>query len=246
MANAKSAYIINLHINKKKKNFKVKPKLELVNERIALDSATNAVVQKWSGIAEASYALSGFNAGRTVLQDGEPLDGREQVIRSQPTNLGRLVTEAMMFASPQADLAIMNAGSIRVDDILHTPISEYDIIRTLPFGGAVREVEMKGGLILQVLEQGKRNTGSGGFLLYNESLRQGMDGQWKLKETLIDPDKTYRVAIAEFLLTGKEANLGFLNPANPGITKIYEPVTVKGHPQTDIRLSVIRYLDSRK
>jgi 2',3'-cyclic-nucleotide 2'-phosphodiesterase (5'-nucleotidase family) len=76
------------------------------------------------------------------LEKSEPLDGRELLIRSQPTNLGKMISNAMAFAAPEADLAIMNSGSIRVDDILHAPITEYDNIRTLPFGGGILEVEL--------------------------------------------------------------------------------------------------------
>ena len=180
------------------------------------------------------------------MNSGEPLDGREVVIRSQPTNLGRLITSAMMDASPHADLAIMNSGSIRVDDILQAPVTEYDFIRTLPFGGSIREVDMKGSLVIQVLDQGIKNVGQGGFLLYNSSVKFNADGGWSINQIPIDPSKTYRVAIAEFLLSGKEANLDFLNPLNPGIVKVYDAVKTKGHPQTDIRLAVIQYLDKMK
>ena len=244
MANAKSAYIVKLNINKKRNKIKVQPKLEVIDEKIAPDSATNTVVQKWTSIAASNYATLGFNAQRIVLSEGEPLDGRELVIRSQPTNLGKLITSAMMFASPHADLAIMNSGSIRVDDILQLPISEYDIIRTLPFGGSIREVDIKGRLLLQVLDQGKKNVGSGGFLLHNPSVQLDQSGKWLLNNTEIDPLKTYRVAFSEFLLSGREANLEFLNPSNPDITKWYEAINTIGHPQSDIRLAVIRYLDS--
>jgi 2',3'-cyclic-nucleotide 2'-phosphodiesterase (5'-nucleotidase family) len=41
MANAKNAYVVNLHINKKKSRVKVKTKLEALDVSVALDSATN-------------------------------------------------------------------------------------------------------------------------------------------------------------------------------------------------------------
>ena len=41
-----------------------------------------------------------------------------------------------------AEAAFFNAGSIRIDDVLAPgPITQYDVIRVLPFGGAVVEVE---------------------------------------------------------------------------------------------------------
>lgn len=245
MANAKSAYIVKLQIYKKRnktKKIEVRPFIEILDNRVPLDSATNLVVKKWSQIAETNYASLGFSANRVVKQTGEPLDGRELVIRSQPTNLGRLITNSMMAAAPLSEVAILNSGSIRVDDVLHTPISEYDIIRTLPFGGAIREVEMTGALLVKVLEQGKKNVGNGGFLIYNEAVKLDLSGAWMLKNEPIDPERIYHVAFSEFLLTGKEANLEYLQPKNPGIKKVFDLPSEKTNPLNDIRLAVIQYL----
>lgn len=240
MANAKSAYVVELTINKKKNRTKALPKLEIINERISLDSVTNQVVQKWSAVAEKSFALSGFQANRIVMEKGEDLDGREAYIRTRPTNLSRLIVASLQAAHPLAQVSLFNSGSIRVDDILHMPLTEYDILRTLPFGGGIKEVDMKGGLLTRVLDQSEKNIGSGGFLIYNEELSKA-SGNWQIKNELIDPDKNYRVVMPEFLLTGKEVNLQFLNEGNPAITRIYETATA-GSFTRDIRHVLIQYL----
>lgn len=244
-ANAKSAYAVNLHINKKKKKIRVDPRLVYINEAIALDSTTAGVVEKWVQIAEKNYHSLGFEARKVVLNDGAPLDGREAEVRSHPTNLTRLIIFAMQQAAPQADVVLMNSGSIRVDDILPMPVTEYDIIRALPFGGGICEANMKGSLLIRTLEQGQKNRGIGGYLQYNERILKE-NGVWKLKGEPIGPDKIYRVAMTDFLFTGKEANLDFLNPANPDVVKVYEPVISAADPRSDIRLAVVRYLESRK
>ena len=151
----------------------------------------------------------------------------------------------MQQAAPQADVVLMNSGSIRVDDILPMPLTEYDIIRTLPFGGGIREADMKGSLLIRTLEQGQKNRGIGGYLQYNERILKE-NGVWKLKGEPIGPDKIYRVAMTDFLFTGKEANLDFLNPADPGVVKVYEPATSVADPRSDIRLAVVRYLENGK
>jgi 2',3'-cyclic-nucleotide 2'-phosphodiesterase (5'-nucleotidase family) len=244
-ANAKSAYAINLHINKKKKEIGVEPQLIYINESIALDSATSLVVQKWTGIAEKNYSSLGFDANKIVLNSGAPLDGREAEVRSHPTNLTRLIVFAMQQAAPQADVVLINSGSVRVDDILPMPVTEYDIIRTLPFGGGIREAGMKGSLLVQTLEQGLKNRGIGGYLQFNENLIRE-EGVWKLKGMPVEPNETYRVAMSDFLFTGKEANLDFLNPSNPDIVKVYPPVTSISDPRSDIRLAIIRYLEKQQ
>lgn len=244
MANAKSAYVVNLSINKKKNKINVTPKLEKINETVAIDSATNAVVQKWQGIAEKNYSSLGFDAKKVLINKGEPLDGRESEVRSHPTNLTKLIVSSIAGAVPNADVVLMNSGSIRVDDILQMPVTEYDIIRTLPFGGGIREADMKGGLLIKVFEQGKKNIGTGGFLLHNENLVNAND-KWLLNNVPIDPSKTYHVAITEFLLTGKEANLDYLNPANVDIVKVYDPVTSLSDPRSDVRLAVVKYPEKK-
>lgn len=243
LANAKSAYIINLTINKKNHSLKVEPKLIMVNETLSLDSATNAVVQKWQNIANNSYASLGFNAGEIVLKTGEPLDARESLIRSQPTNFTKMIVKSIQQAAPKADVVLMNSGSIRLDDILQMPVTQYDIIRSLPFGGGIREVDMKGNLLSKILEQGKNNKGNGGFLLYNENLHfDSTSNAWVLNNINIDQQKIYHVAMAEFLLTGGEANLSYLTPNNPDIVKVHDAETSVGNPLSDVRIAIINYL----
>ena len=242
-ANAKSVYAVKININKKKKKVKADPKLVYIDETLPLDSATNAVVEKWTNIAEKNYNSLGFDAKKILLTNGVPLDGREAVIRSQQTELTKLIVKGIQFAAPQADVALMNSGSIRVDDVLQMPVTEYDILRTLPFGGSILEAEMKGSLLIKTLDQGEKNRGNGGFLQYNENLVH-KDGIWNLNGQPLEKDKVYRVAISEFLFTGKEANLDFLNPGNPAIIKVYEQAKSQDDARFDIRLGVIRYLES--
>ncbi len=140
----------------------------------------------------------------------------------------------------------MNSGSIRLDDILNPPVTQYDIIRSLPFGGGIREADMKGSLLLQVLEVGRKNSGTGGFLQYHPVIYNSNSNSWLLNNQSIDPGKTYRVAMSDFLFTGKEANLDFLNKDNPGITKVYDAETTTASSKSDIRLAVVRYLQKKK
>jgi 2',3'-cyclic-nucleotide 2'-phosphodiesterase (5'-nucleotidase family) len=228
-ANAKSAYILKLSIDKKTKTVKVIPELKELDSTVAFDSTTNAVVQKWNNRANENYASLGFDPSTIVIQSGDSLEGREIYTRDTSTNLTELIVKSMQYACPEADMVIMNSGSIRVDDILYPPVSQYDFLRTLPFGGSIREVEMKGSLLTQVLEAGKKNRGAGGFLQYGPVIN-------------IDAEKTYRVALTDFLLTGGETNLGFLTEDNPLITKVFPDILPNYDPRVDIRLAIVRYL----
>lgn len=244
-ANARSAYIVKLDINKKKKQNTVITSLQYINETIALDSVTNDYVGKWTKIANDNYASLGFDAKKIVWANGEILDGRESEIRRSPTNFSKVIVEAMKDAAPQAEVVLMNTGSIRVDDLLPPPITQYDIIRSLPFGGGIREASMKGRLLIKILDAGKKNTGTGGFLISNAQY-DASKNEWLLREKPIDATKTYRVALTDFLFSGKEANLDFLNKDNPDIVKTYDAETSPKSSKYDIRLAIIRYMEKKK
>jgi 2',3'-cyclic-nucleotide 2'-phosphodiesterase (5'-nucleotidase family) len=242
-ANARSAYIVKLAINKKNHSFTVHPQLKWIDASEADDPATDSVVKKWTDIADKNYASLGFDAKKIVLSSGDPLDGRESEVRRKPTNLTKLIVAAMQEACPSADVVIVNSGSIRVDDILTMPISEYDIIRSLPFGGGIREVEMKGSLLIKILETGKKNIGIGGFLHYSpDVIFNENTNTWLLQKEPIKAEKIYRVALTDYLLTGGETNMDFLKPDNPDIVKLYPAPVDKNDPRFDIRLAIIQYL----
>lgn len=242
-ANAKSAYIIKLNVDTKTKAVKIDASLLDVNEKIAADPATDAVVKKWTNIANSSYASLGFDATKVCMQKGEPLDGREAYIRATSTNFTKLIVTAIEKASPTADVAIVNSGSIRVDDIVPMPVTQYDVIRSLPFGGSILEVDMKGSLLVKILDVSRqKNVGSGGFLQYSAALKND-NGNWTLKGVPVDVNKVYKVAITDFLMTGGEANLDFLNKDNPDIVKVYPAFTSLDDSRSDVRRAIIRFME---
>src|SRR6266496_1166227 len=210
-------------------------------------NAKSAYVEKWTKIADSNYSSLGFDAKKVLITSGEPLDGRESEIRHHSTNLTKLIMAGMADAVPNADVVLLNAGSIRVDDIVVPPVTEYDVIRMLPFGGGIREADMKGSLLIKTLEKGRKNAGIGGFLLYNEAVSyDSTNNIWKLNSAPINAAKTYHVAMGEFLFSGKEANLDFLNPNNPYVVKVYDADTSVSSSKSDVRLAVVRYLEKRK
>jgi 2',3'-cyclic-nucleotide 2'-phosphodiesterase (5'-nucleotidase family) len=148
----------------------------------------------------------------------------------------------MEKASPTADAVIINSGSIRVDDILQMPVTQYDVIRSLPFGGSIMEVDMKGSLLIKILEAGKKNVGSGGFLQFSSALINE-NNNWSLKGLPLDANKVYKVAITDFLMTGGEANLDFLTDKNPGIVKAPTVFTDINDARSDVRRAIIRYME---
>lgn len=236
-ANVRTVAIVSLRAPGNGGRPTVTSRVQAIDERVKEGPRTSAEVKKWMDLGMAAFRADGFQPDEPVATTPVPLDGREAVIRNQPTRLTDLIANAMRHEA-NTDVSIFNAGSIRIDDVLLPAgaITQYDIIRVLPFGGAVVRATFTGALLSRVLQIGERNRGTGGFLHYAGITREP-DG-FKIDGKAIDPAATYPLAIADFLLTGGEANLGFLTRTNPDIRNISD--------LRDVRLAVIDELKRRR
>jgi 5'-nucleotidase len=241
-ANARTIYIHKLIFSNAGILNGVQSDLVYVDSSIIENDSVKTIVDAWVDRAYKGFYDRGFDAKQMVIDLGsESLDGREQTVRSGLCALGYLIALSMLQASPGADGAVFNSGAIRIDDELKGEVTQYDIIRLLPFGGAILQVEIKGSLLKQVLETGWNNKGNGGFLQF-AGIEYTVDG-FKTRGGVIKDDKTYGIAILDFLLTGMEQNMGFLTKDNPGILKITTPdPSNKNDLRNDIRFAVIDYL----
>lgn len=87
-----------------------------------------------------------------------------RIVRRAETNLGDLVTDAVVAATG-ADIGLYNAGGIRAD-IKKGDITYADLMKVFPFGNTIVCVEATGQQVLDALEWGARGlpNDSGGFL----------------------------------------------------------------------------------
>ncbi|NEP02482.1 MAG: bifunctional metallophosphatase/5'-nucleotidase [Symploca sp. SIO2E9] len=231
-ANVRTVYIHDLQYDTNTGQLEVESHLQLVTDKIPSDPRTTRVVYKWVKRGNRAFEEKGFEPGQVVGITPVPLDGLEASVRNYPTTLTKLIAEAMLQDVDAADLSVYNSGSIRIDDVIPPgPITQYDVIRILPFGGNTLYVKMKGSLVKQVLDQGIANQGSGGYLLTGNVSLNSENNSWMINGQALDPNLSYPVAINDFLLTGKEIGLDFLTFDNPDVELIAE----KG----DIRFAVI-------
>ncbi len=86
--------------------------------------------------------------GRTEVD----LDGERETNRKQETNLGNLITQAMLTATG-ADVAITNGGGIRAS-IPAGDITLGQVITTFPFGNYVVTIESTGQDLIDAMENG--------------------------------------------------------------------------------------------
>jgi 2',3'-cyclic-nucleotide 2'-phosphodiesterase (5'-nucleotidase family) len=236
-ANAKTAYIHRISFDTKTKKATVVSELKEINTTIATNARVGAVVDKWQQILKVKIKEIIPNPDEVIFVAKTPLNGRDTPIRSIQTNLGELVTKSMSFAyNDKVDCALVNGGSIRIDDELSGNITAVDIFKVLPYGGSVLKVKIKGSLLRKVLEYGVYAAGTGAYLQrYNADK---VNDVWLISGKPILLAKTYTVAFSDYLLKGFD--IPFLSEKNKGVLSIYTPT--KSDVSFDIRKAIILFL----
>ncbi|OUL24930.1 bifunctional metallophosphatase/5'-nucleotidase [Nostoc sp. RF31YmG] len=237
-ANARTVYVHQLNYDTIKRSLQINSRLVAITDKIPDEPKTLSVVKEWLERGYQAFRANGFEPERVIAQLPIALDGLESSVRNKSTQLTELIAKAMLKEVANADLAVFNGGSIRIDDVIPPgPITQYDVIRILPFGGKVVAVEMNGALLKRVLDRGQANKGSGGYLQTANVSQAPNSGNWLIQGQSLDPKRNYKVAINDFLISGKEKGLDFLNLQQPGIKLIAE--------KRDIRFAVIDRLKSQ-
>lgn len=208
-------------------------RLAPITDAITADHTVDAEVARWTTVAFDAFRADGFTPDRVIAHLTTSLDGRESAVRNRSTNMTDLITTALDAEAGGVDVAIMNGGSIRIDDQLPAgPVTEYDVIRVLPFGGNLVRMSMGGSLLARVLDVGVTNQGTGGFLHARGVTRQG--AQWMVQGKPLQPSVRYTVATTDFLMTGRETNLAFLTREHPLVRDVED--------LRDIRLALMAEL----
>ena len=237
-ANARSVFVHEIRWDPRVQELDIESRFVPITDEMPDDPETAAEVARWVDAAYAGFRAQGFEPHEVVTNVTEPLDGLEASVRNRPTTLTELIAEGVRAEVEGADLSIVNGGSIRIDDVIAPgPVTQYDVIRALPFGGDVVEVLMGGALLNDVLRQGLDNQGTGGFLHAAGVDWTVIGAPIEVGDEPIDPDATYRVAITDFLITGRETGLAYLTPDHPQLEVI--------GPKRDVRQALIDELRRR-
>jgi 2',3'-cyclic-nucleotide 2'-phosphodiesterase (5'-nucleotidase family) len=239
-ANAKTVYIHRISFDKKTKKTRVISELKEINSGIKEDEKVGQIVNKWQTILTSKIKEIIPKPSAIIYNTKVPLDGRDRPIRSRQTNLGEVITEAMSFAyQDDVDCALVNAGSIRIDDELTGRITAVAIFRVLPYGGSILKVKIKGSLLKRVLDFGVLASGTGAYLQRYNAEKNGE--KWLVKNKELKPNKTYTVAFSDYLLKGFD--IPFLSDTSAGVLDIYTPK--ERELAYDIRKAVIAYFKTK-
>ena len=108
----------------------------------------------------------------------------------ESSQLGNLFTDAMLFAAPTAQIALINSGSLRADINAGT-ITFGDITSTFPFKNELTEMDLSGKDLRNLLEHGA-------------SLTNGILQMSKGAEMRYTPQKPVGQRIVSFKINGEE------------------------------------------
>ncbi|MEI6668902.1 MAG: bifunctional metallophosphatase/5'-nucleotidase [Acidobacteriota bacterium] len=220
-ANVRSLAVVSLAFGAPGARPLVSSRLQVIDQTIASDPAVDAIARRWTETAFDAFRKDGFSPETVVATITEPFDGRESTVRNRPGRLTDLVAASLAREAGNAEVGLLNGGAIRIDDVVPAgPVTEYDIIRILPFGGKIVKATFDGALLARVLDAGAGNQGLGGYLQAYGVTRD--HGAWSVQGKVLDPAARYRVAVLDYLLTGGEINLGFLTRTNPQVRDVEE------------------------
>ncbi|MBV9924708.1 MAG: bifunctional metallophosphatase/5'-nucleotidase [Acidobacteria bacterium] len=109
----------------------------------------------------AKYAKLTAELSQPVGGAGVPLDARSATSRTEETNVADFIADSFRKASG-ADVALINGGSIRADDVLPAgELTVRDVLSILPFGNDLAMIQVTGDVLRQALEHGVAQTAPG-------------------------------------------------------------------------------------
>jgi 5'-nucleotidase / UDP-sugar diphosphatase len=173
------------------------------NPTLASDPKVKAIADE---ISKAQGALLDVKVGTTAI----PLEGKREIVRTQETNLGKLIANGMRAATG-ADVAFINGGGIR-DSIPAGDITKRQLFTVQPFGNLIWTTVVKGSEFKAILENsvGKLPAADGRFahwanLTYTADLAQAPGSRItgvSVGGVPVEAGKDYVLALLNFEFTG--------------------------------------------
>jgi len=186
----------------------------VLDEAIALDPEYEVLAAKWRRRLLEKFPFLEARVGMAA----EKMDAREEIIRSTETSWGNFVADQMRgaFGDPQADLAFINSGTLRIDDYIEDDILFEDIGRTFGFSSFLRHTTLTGAEFKTVMEAGYRGgPESQGYFPQVSGFRVCVDRSRKEFDRIvslqvpdgdgwkeIEADREYVVVVPDFLYGG--------------------------------------------
>lgn len=159
------------------------------------------------------------------------LDGERQHVRSQETNMGDFLTDAIRIGTG-SQIGFINGGSIR-DSIQAGNIKLLDVYNVNPFSNMLFTMDVTGETVRKAIEFGLSKDlpapafmhVSGITVEYDMSKEPGSRViSIKIDGKDLDPQATYKVATTDFIAEGGDNNTAFVDYPKQGAGELTECV----------------------
>ena len=143
---------------------------------------------------------------KKLFYSNKELSGERELVRKQESELGNLTADAIKWFT-KADIACVNGGDIRTS-LPKGDITYKNILAIFPFQNNICTYNITGKLLKQMFEHSIEFVPAafGGFLSVSSNVKIIYDVnkicEIYINNELLDLDKTYTLAISEFLAVG--------------------------------------------
>ena len=165
--------------------------------RIAEDPAMLALLEPFQQKAAAGLTVA-------VATTEGLFEGARPLVRARQTNLGMLITAAMVDKT-KADVGLISSGGVR-DSLPVGPVSYRDILKVQPFGNHIYVVALTGAELTEYLQFAATRTPGSGALPQISGARlvveQGRLSKVEIGGKPVEPAATYRLALNSFVAKG--------------------------------------------
>jgi len=212
-SNARVIWTINLDFDGEGLPVIETKRLDL-DEIVAADPEYQVLESRWRDQLLEKFPFLEARIGAAALA----MDAREASVRSEESIWANFVVDQMRgaFGDPEADLAFINGGSLRIDDFIEDDIRFEDIGRTFGFSSFLRHTTVTGAEFRQIMEAGYRGAGGtqgyfpqvSGFRVCVDrgrndgnrivSLQVPVGDEWHE----IEADREYSLVVPDFLYGG--------------------------------------------
>jgi len=177
-----------------------------ITDQLPSDTQFASLERKYGGLLKELAQ----RVGHTNVE----LEARSAVGRTRETNLGNFVADAFR-KSTASDVAIMNGGSIRADDVIKPgDLTRRNVLSLLPFKNRVVKIEISGATLRAALEHGVARSAEDaepGRFPQVSGMRYVFDASRKPGSRIIsvtvngkplDDRKTYTLATTDYVVEG--------------------------------------------
>lgn len=188
----------------------------LITKEDAADvTKDQAVVNVINEVKAENEEITSTVVGKTAVE----LNGEREYVRTGETNMGNLVTDAML-AKVDADVAITNGGGIRAS-IDEGEVTKGEVITVLPFGNTTVVKKLTGAQLLNAVEHGlSKYPAQEGLFPQVAGMKIIFDGERAAGERVIkltvngqplDHEASYNVATNDFMAAGGDGYEVFMD-----------------------------------